>query len=69
MGNYPIEVSSQVAQFLQALDEKSRRVCKDNLKKLGEGPYPGRGQGDKERLFVRGEELYRLHIGRTYTAF
>lgn len=69
MGHYEIEVSAQVVQLLEALDEKSRRVCKDNLKKLARGPYPGRGPGDKERLFVRGEELFRMHIGRSYTAF
>lgn len=69
MGQYEIEVAPQVVHFIEALDEKSRRVCKDNLRKLARGPYPGRGQGDKERLFVRGEEVYRMHIGRTYTAF
>jgi hypothetical protein len=25
--------------------------------------------GDKERLVVAGEDVYRLHIGRRYTAF
>jgi len=25
--------------------------------------------GDKERLVVAGEEVYRLHIKRTFTAF
>lgn len=39
-----------------------------NLNKLNK-PYPGRGMGDKERLIVEGELIYRLHIGRTYTAF
>lgn len=69
MGHYEIEVAPQVAHFLQALDDKSRRICTDNLKKLANGPYPGRGPGDKERLFVRGEELYRMHTSRRYTAF
>lgn len=69
MGHYGIEVAAQVVRFLGILDGKSRRICKDNIKKLAKGPYPGRGQGDKERLIVRGEELYRMHISRTYTAF
>lgn len=30
---------------------------------------PTRRKGDKEKLPVDGEELYRLHIGRTHTAF
>lgn len=42
---------------------------KDNLRQLGENPYPGRGTGDKEKIVVDGEEMYRLHIGRTHTAF
>lgn len=69
MNHFEVEIAPQVASFLQILDDKSRRICKDNLKKLAKGPYPGRGQGDKERLFVRGEELYRMHISRSYTAF
>lgn len=54
---------------MQALDDKSRRICQGKIEKLAAGPYPGRGQGDKERLVVRGEELYRMHISRSYTAF
>ena len=64
-----VQVAPQVVRFLEALDDKSRRVCKDNLGKLSRGPYPGRGQGDKERLVVRGEVVFRMHISRTYTAF
>lgn len=69
MPTYRVEVEARVQAFLEALDAKSRRVCVENLKKLAQGPYPGRGAGDKERLVVRGEEVYRLHIGRTFTAF
>jgi len=69
MPRYQIQVAPQVARFLQVLDEKSRRVCQGNLEKLAAGPYPGRGHGDKERLMVRGEELFRMHIGRSYTVF
>ena len=61
-----VVVADDVAEFLWAMDEKSRRVCKRNLAKLSR-PYPGRGIG--ERIVVDGQELYRLHIGRTYTAF
>lgn len=69
MATYRVQVSEQARSFLQALDEKSRRICQNNLGKLAAGPYPGRGSGDKERLPVRGEEVFRLHIGRRYTAF
>lgn len=66
---YRVEVEARVHAFLDALDAKGRRICVENLKKLAQGPYPGRGQGDKERLVVRGEEVFRLHIGRKFTAF
>lgn len=69
MRPYRVEIAPRVGQFLQALDDKSRRICAGNLKKLAQGPYPGRGAGDKERLVVRGEEVFRMHISRSYTAF
>ena len=69
MRTYRVQVSRAVEAFLEAMDEKSRRICSSNLLKLARGPYPGRGPGDKEKLPVRGEEVYRLHIGRRYTAF
>lgn len=69
MRTYNVVLSEESVEFLRALDEKSRRICKDDLRKLEADPYPGRGKGDKERLSVDGEEIYRLHIGRTHTAF
>jgi mRNA-degrading endonuclease RelE of RelBE toxin-antitoxin system len=65
---YEVVLSDDALAFLCALDPKSKAICKKNLAKLSQ-PYPGRGIGDKERLIVDGEELYRLHIGRTHTAF
>jgi len=66
--SYEILLSDESFDFLQVLDLKSKSICKKNLEKLSQ-PYPGRGSGDKERLVVAGEEVFRLHIGRTYTAF
>ncbi len=66
--SYSIVLSDGVVNFLRFLDAKSRSICKKNLQKLS-SPYPGRGIGDKEKLVVAGEEVYRLHIGRSYTAF
>ena len=63
---YEVLLSDDAFEVLQSLDKKSKNICKKNLEKLSQ-PYPGRG--DKERLVVAGEEVYRLHIGRTYTAF
>jgi len=66
---YKLLLSEKVRLFLKLLDEKSKRICIKNLRKLEENPYPGKGSGDKEKLIVRNEEIYRLHIGRSFTAF
>ena len=44
------------------LDAKNRRNVIDNLRKL-QHPHPGEGIGDKEKLPVEGEMIYRLQIG------
>jgi mRNA interferase RelE/StbE len=50
-------------------DEKSRRIIRAKLEALSENPYPGK-RGDKEKFCLKdGYVLYRLHIGRTWTAF
>ena len=69
MAEYDLLVEQDALEFINGLGTKSERICKDNLKKLAEDPYPGSGKGDKERLVVNGVKIYRLHIGRTYTAF
>lgn len=65
---YKVVVAQPVRAFLKSLDKKSKSICKKNLQKLT-SPYPGRGPGDKERLVIAGKDRYRIHIGRTYTAF
>lgn len=65
---YDILVAEGVQDLLDSLDDKSERIVRDNLNKLKQ-PYPGEGQGDKEQITWRGDEVYRLHIGRTWTAF
>lgn len=66
--SFEVVVSDSVSNFLNSLDGKSKNICKNNLGKLS-SPYPGKGSGDKEKIVVDGEVVYRLHIGRTYTAF
>ncbi|MFP4403823.1 MAG: type II toxin-antitoxin system RelE/ParE family toxin [Nanoarchaeota archaeon] len=65
---YKILLSDDVLNFLHSLNSKSKSICKKNLEKLY-FPYPGRGTGDKERIIIGGKDRYRLHIGRSYTAF
>jgi mRNA-degrading endonuclease RelE of RelBE toxin-antitoxin system len=68
--SYSILLSADAREYFTQLDEKSQRILRDNLKKLESDPYPrpGSGSGDREKLVVDGEEIYRLHIGRTHTA-
>lgn len=66
---YSVLLAEDAREYVLHLDDKSRRICKENLEKLSENPYPGRRKGDKEKLTVDGEEFYRMHIGRTHTAF
>jgi mRNA-degrading endonuclease RelE of RelBE toxin-antitoxin system len=56
------------ADFLNTLPEKSQRIVTAKLAILQTDPYPGSGE-DKERLNMDGMEVFRLHIGRTFTAF
>ena len=55
------------ADFLDTLPEKSQRIVTAKLAILQTDPYPG-SEGDKERLNTDGMEVFRLHIGRTFTA-
>jgi mRNA-degrading endonuclease RelE of RelBE toxin-antitoxin system len=69
--SYEILLADDAREYIAALDDKSTRIVKENLRKLADEPYPkpGSGSGDREKLVVDGDEMYRLHIGRTHTAF
>ena len=69
--SYEVLLAEEAREYVAALDEKSTRIVKDNLRKLADDPYPrpDSGSGDKGKLMIEGEELYHLHIGRTHTAF
>ena len=66
---YRVLITDEIQEMLRYLDDKSSSIIINNLKKLKEDPYPGRGSGDKEKLPVRGKLRYRMHIGRTWTVF
>lgn len=69
--SYNVLLADDAREYVSALEQKSTRIVKENLRKLAEepDPRPGAGSGDREKLTVDGEEIYRLHIGRTHTAF
>lgn len=54
-------------EYLNSLDDKSRRIIRTKLFSLQENPYPG-SPGDKECLSLPDDIiLHRMHIGRTWT--
>jgi mRNA-degrading endonuclease RelE of RelBE toxin-antitoxin system len=67
--SFIIAIERKAQAFIDSLPEKDQRVVIDNLDRLANGPFPGKG-GDKEKLVLPGGIIaYRMHIGRSYTAF
>lgn len=70
--SYEIAVQRKSADFLNELDDKSRRIIRSRLATLKDDPFPGKG-GDKELIkSPKGrpdDKVYRLHISRSFTAF
>ena len=59
----------ELADEINHLPEKTRRIIKTALKRLEEDPFPG-SQGDKKKLVLKGGVIiYRLHMSRRYTVF
>ncbi len=68
---YQIVLHEDHAQpYFESQDSKSKKIIKDNLKKLEDDPFPrpGSGKGDGEKIVFEGKEAYRMHIGRSHTA-
>ncbi|MDO9035892.1 MAG: type II toxin-antitoxin system RelE/ParE family toxin [Methanoregula sp.] len=66
---FALFIEQEQVEKINSFDEKSRRIIRAKLVTLGENPYPGK-RGDKENFCLKdGYILYRLHIGRTWTAF
>jgi mRNA-degrading endonuclease RelE of RelBE toxin-antitoxin system len=66
---FDVAIEQGLVEKINNFDEKSRRIIQAKLVTLSESPYPGK-RGDKEKFCLKdGFILYRLHIGRTWTAF
>ena len=66
---FTLFIEQEQVEKINNFDEKSRRIIRAKLAALGENPFPGK-LGDKEKFCLKGGYiLYRLHIGRTWTAF
>lgn len=68
MVNFCVLIDEDAQEFLDSLPKKSQKIVKTKLRILETDPFPGKG-GDKELLSSPNhEEVYRLHISRSYTA-
>lgn len=69
--DYSILLAEQPREFLVGADEKTERIVRDAFEELTDDPSlgGGSGRGDREKITVDGGRMYRLHVGRTYTAF
>jgi mRNA-degrading endonuclease RelE of RelBE toxin-antitoxin system len=66
---FEVRIDIDAIGFVHSQSSKSRRIIETRLKSLEDDPFPGNG-GDKDLLHLRpGVRIYRLHIGRTFTAF
>jgi mRNA interferase RelE/StbE len=66
---FRILIDRKTLETIRSFRPKSQRIIMDKLKSLREDPFPGSG-GDRERLHVKGrEDIFRLHIGHSFTAF
>jgi mRNA interferase RelE/StbE len=62
---YQLLTKKKTLKYLEQLPETVRAKCKT----LAEDPFPGK-HGDKEIIQRKGhKDIYRLHIGRSYTVF
>ena len=65
---FRVVVKQKLIEAINELPEKTRRILFNTLETPEKNPWPGSG-GDKEKLHTEKEiEIYRLHIGRTFTA-
>lgn len=67
--SFEVVIGKKAQAFIDYLQEKDQWIVINTLDRLEESPYPGKG-GDKEKLVLPGGIIaYRIHIGRSYTAF
>ncbi len=65
---FEVAVDIDAAAFINTQNSKTRRIIHAHLALLEDDPFPGKG-GDKELLNTRpGMKIYRIHIGRSFTA-
>jgi mRNA-degrading endonuclease RelE of RelBE toxin-antitoxin system len=70
--NYKVILGENAQDYIEGQDSKTERIIKTKLKSLREEPFPRPNRnavGDIEKVSVKGEEVYRMHISHSHTAF
>lgn len=70
--SYNVILGEKAQDYLADQDSKTKRIIKNKLRTLQEEPFPRpnrKAAGDLEKVTVKGEEVYRMHISRSHTAF
>ncbi|MCK5109589.1 MAG: type II toxin-antitoxin system RelE/ParE family toxin [Methanosarcinales archaeon] len=64
---YGVHINKDALKYVNSLTEKSERLIKRKLEILKEDPHPGRD--DKKKLQLPDYDLFRMHVGRSFTIF
>ena len=64
---YDVCITKNALKYVNSLTEKSKRSIKQKLEILKEDPYPGRD--NKKKLQLPDYDLFRMHVGRSFTIF
>jgi len=62
-----VVIDRKALKYLSELPEKSRRLITEKCHALADDPFPGKA-GDKELLHLD-YNIYRMHVGRSFTVF
>jgi len=66
--SFRVLISKKALSFLTLTPEKSRRLIREYCLALAGDPCPSK-TGDRKRLHLGDYELYRMHVGHSYTVF
>ncbi|KAF5411165.1 MAG: type II toxin-antitoxin system RelE/ParE family toxin [Euryarchaeota archaeon] len=64
---YGVHINKNALKYVNSLTEKNERLIKRKFEILKEDPYHGRD--DKKKLQLPDYDLFRMHVGRSFTIF
>jgi len=66
---FDVAIEQDLVEKINNFDEKAGGSSGRNSVRLSENPYPGKREEKEKFCLKAGFILYRLHIGRTWTAY